>query len=555
MISWQKKVISTTGEFMTLALINSKIYTISSPISKAEAVIIEGDRISKVGPNEDILDTLDKMVEDSDDENIQKKIRVIDLEGTTMVPGFFDSHTHFLNMGLNFLRVDLSKVKNKSELYTAIKTYLVQKKQGVWVLGVDFDESQWEPESDQTLPTCTELDEISTVFPIVLRRICGHIAVANSAALEEIDKYIEEHGLKTWQDKFINYSTGILLEDIPLSLNKIIEPTPQEEIDGLKKAINISQRLGVTSLRDIVNIKTLELYLEFLRKNELKVRISAYVKFENLQEFLDNQAKYTQINEKLFLTVKGVKIFLDGSIGAHTAALSQPYKDDPKKYGQLMFTNSELTERLDHIFKNNLNIMAHAIGDNAVDQLINVYSSFVTKSKIKRDGSARNSIEHLEVVRPDQLTRIKGLGIIASMQPNFAGQWSIPDGLNEKRLGSDRLEMCNAYNTILSYKIPTAFGSDCMPFNPIYGIHSAVNHPVSSQRITAIEALKAYTIGSAYAAGDENVKGSIEPGKLADMVVLSDDILAPENAEKIKDIKVEMTILGGEIVYDSRENK
>jgi predicted amidohydrolase YtcJ len=539
---------------MTLALINSTIYTLSTPTTRAEALIIEGDKISKVGRTEDIIDTIENMVEKTGNEIAREKIRVIDLDGRTTVPGFIDSHAHFLNMGLNFLRVNLSEAKSRETVFTAIKKQVDRSRKREWILGVDFDETQWEPESDRKLPTCTELDEISVDFPIVLRRICGHLAVGNSMALEEIGKYIDKNRLTEWQEKYIDYNSGVLLEDIPLSLNRIIKPSRQEEIEGLKKAINIAHRLGVTSLRDIVTLNALDLYREFLQRNKLKIRIAAYIKYDYFQEFLKDQSKYNQNIDEVYLKVKGVKIFLDGSLGAHTAALSRPYEDNPEKIGKLLFTNSELTDHLNLIFNNKFEVMAHAIGDAAIEQFINVYTPSIKKFKIKNDESVRNTLEHLEVVRKDQLTQLKGIGIIASMQPNFAGQWSIPDGMNEKRLGDERLEMCNAYRSILSYKIPIAFGSDCMPFNPLFGIHSAVNHPVQSQRLSAFEALNAYTMGSAYAAGDEKLKGSIEPGKLADLVVLSDDILAPENSEKIKDIKIEMTILGGDIVYDSRMN-
>jgi predicted amidohydrolase YtcJ len=517
--------------------------------------MIEGDKIAAVGTTSDILDTIENIIERSDDENIQSKIRVIDLEGRTIVPGFIDSHTHFLNMGLNYLRVDLSKVENLNQLYSEIRRQIIRSTPGDWIFGIDFDETQWEPKSNKRAPTCAELDDISTEYPIILRRVCGHVAVANSVAIEEIDKYIEQNGLQDWQQKYLNYNTGVLLEDIPLSLNKIIKPSRQEKEEGLRKAINTAHMLGVTSIRDIVNLEALDQYQEFLNKNELKIRIAAYMKFEYFQEFIKDRAKYGQFGDDVYLSIKGVKIFLDGSMGAYTAALSKPYADNPAKYGTLIFTNSELAEQFEAVFKNKFQVMVHEIGDTAIDQLINVYTSFVTRSLVSTDGSSRNSVEHLEVVRPDQLVSLSKLRIIASMQPNFAGQWSRPGGMNEVRLGAERLLMCNAFQTVISNNNLLAFGSDCMPFNPIYGIHCAVNHPIASQRISAFEALKAYTIGSAYAAGDEKIKGSIEPGKFADLVVLSDDILAPEIAEKIQELQIEMTILGGEIVYDSRENE
>ncbi|MCK5562081.1 MAG: amidohydrolase family protein, partial [Thermoplasmata archaeon] len=205
----------------------------------------------------------------------------------------------------------------------------------------------------------------------------------------------------------------------------------------------------------------------------------------------------------------------------------------------------ELTKHMKMIIENDYQAMVHAIGDRAAQQFIDIYS------KISDESSGRHSLEHLEVITRAQLNSIHELGLIASMQPNFAGQWSMPGGMNEVRLGLERIGMCNAYKSILEENIPMAFGSDCMPFDPLYGIHCAVNHPQESQQVSPYEALRAYTIGSAYVNFDENKKGTIEEGRLADLVVLSNDILAPENAGKIKNIQVEMTILGGEIVFDS----
>lgn len=519
---------------MTLALVNGNIITMSESNPKSEAVLIEGENISKVGSTSEIMAALNP--EES------REIKPIDLNGKTVVPGFNDAHTHFMNLGLNFLRADLSQVRTLEDALEMVKERVATTPTGDWILAVDFDETQWTPEADRRLPTLTELDEISQERPIILRRVCGHIAVANSKALKLIEEYINTNKLEDWFE-LIDNETGILLEDLALSTNKIVNPTQAEMEEGLVKAIEHAHSLGVTSVRDIVNLNAIEVYRKFLRNGKLKIRISGYVKIEQFDEFLKNKSKYQDSLDENNLKICGAKLFLDGSLGARTAALSEPYIDAPDNTGMLLFSDEELAKHMKMIIENNYQAMVHAIGDKATQQFIDIYS------KISDESAGRHSLEHLEVITQAQVNSIHELGLIASMQPNFAGQWSVSGGMNEVRLGPERIEMCNAYNSILEENIPMAFGSDCMPFNPLYGIHCAVNHSQERQRVSAYEALRAYTLGSAYVSFDEAKKGSIEAGKFADLVVLSNDILAPENAGSIKNIQVEMTILGGEIVY------
>ncbi len=519
---------------MMLALVNGNIITLSESNPRSEAVLVESKKILKVGNTSEILDAINQ--EDTGTTTI------IDLKGKTVVPGFNDSHTHFMNLGLNFLRVDLSNAQTIIDALEMVNERVSTTPTGDWILAVDFDEMQWQPEADRRLPTREELDTISSVHQLILRRVCGHIAVANSKALESINKYLQVNGLEEWNE-LLDTKTGILLEDLALSTNMLVNPTQDEMEVGLAEAIKYAHSLGVTSVRDVLNLRTLEAYMKFLQEGKLKIRISGYIKIEQFSEFLKNSSKFQESLTEEYFKISGAKLFLDGSLGARTAALSQPFSDDSEHSGMLLNSNEVLTDHMQMIVDNNYQAMIHAIGDRAVQQFLDVYS------EITDESAGHHTLEHLEVISNAQLKCIREFDLIASMQPNFAGQWSIPGGMNEVRLGPERLEMCNAYKSILEENIPMAFGSDCMPFDPLYGIHSAVNHPVETQRISAYEALRAYTIGSAYITFDENIKGSIEAGKLADLVVLADDILAPENAGKIKDIHVEMTILGGEIVF------
>ncbi|MCK5562317.1 MAG: amidohydrolase family protein, partial [Thermoplasmata archaeon] len=285
---------------MTLALVNGNIITMSESNPKSEAVLIEGEIISKVGSTSEIIAALNR--------KDGSPLKPIDLKGKTVVPGFNDAHTHFMNLGLNFLRPDLSQVQTLKDALVMVRERVATTPTGDWILAVDFDETQWTPEADRRLPTLTELDEISQEHPIILRRVCGHIAVANTEALKLIEEYINTNKLEDWFE-LIDNETGILLEDLALSTNTLVNPTQDEMEDGLVKAIEHAHSLGVTSVRDIVNLNAIEVYSKFIHDGKLKIRISGYVKVEQFNEFLKNKSKYQDPLEEDYLKICGAKLF------------------------------------------------------------------------------------------------------------------------------------------------------------------------------------------------------------------------------------------------------
>ena len=502
---------------MAFALTNGRIITLDKNNTTAQAIAITDNIIQSVGSTEEILGL------DIDFDE------VLDLQGKSVLPGFVDGHTHLGHSGLESLWVDLSQTESTEEILSLLKTRIDETPPGKWVVGVMYDDAGWRY---QECLTKDSLDELSTLHPIFLRRVCGHYGVVNSSALKQIGE--------EW--KYVDRDTGILLEDAVLGFMRIIKPELSMRIDGTRKVLPIAYSLGLTSVREIVNYQSIQSFKFLDENNELKLRIFGYLIYDDLEEYLANYPEGLQEGKNF--KIIGIKLFLDGSLGARTAALSEPYSDDPGNTGKLLHSDSALQEILERIKSLNMSIMAHAIGDRAVQQFVRIYKK-VFSNQIP-DNLKMHSLEHVEVIDAELLDEIKNLGIIASVQPNFAGRWSNPGGLDEKRLGKERLSRCNAYLDFFNKGIPVIFGSDSMPLDPIFGIKSAVFHPIQEQRITPIEAIKTYTQNCYKIFKLDSKFGSIEPGKVADLVILTND---PINNPNFNDIKVSGTIINGNMVY------
>lgn len=449
----------------------------------------------------------------------------------TLVPGFIDSHCHFLSMGLNALRVDLVGVRERAALIMALRERAEETREGEWVVGVDFDETRWE--GDRTLPTREVLDTlVSDRHPVVARRICGHIAVANSMALERIGP--------EWTE--VDRGTGLLLEEVVLRLSEVVGVTEEEAGMAVALATRRAQELGVTSVVDMGDLRTLRTYRDLDLRGLLRVRVFCKVQARDLADLQRDDVPPGDLDSHLYLA--GVKAFLDGSLGARTAALGEPYADDPghpDNRGMLLFEGPALDALVREAESYGLQLSLHAIGDRAVGMALDAIE------RAGRPGNPlRHRIEHLEYATPEQLDRMKELRVVASMQPNFIVQWSGPGGMNEQRLGRRRARAAEALRDVWSRGIPLAFGSDNMPFGPLYGLHGAVHHPVEEQQLPPMVALRAYTAGSAWAINAETWLGTIERGKVADMALLDTD---PDHAEDLTAVRVVATVLGGELVH------
>jgi hypothetical protein len=425
----------------------------------------------------------------------------IDLEGRVLIPGFIDSHTHLIGMGLKLINVDLSSVSSAEKAVNLLEKRAETLQSDEWVLGYGWDESFW---SENRYLTSEELSHIEN--PVCAVRVDGHMAVLNKAA-----------------QKNLSVTKNYLYEDELFSIHSLISSEHVEK--AFHKAIEMCSRQGVTSVHDNPgDIRTFTLYQNNPQK---KVRISVNLPVSALDAV--NAVGLRTGFGNHWLRFGGIKIFTDGSIGAKTAATSFTYRNENTN-GLLIYEDAQLEDILHRVSPNQS--VVHAIGDRSIQQVL-THSS----------PGKRNRIEHAELLRDDQIAQVKSLGLVLSMQPNFL-QWSHPDGLYDHRFGTGK---DNRFNILKEAGIPLVFGSDCMPFSPLFGIQQVVNAPYESQRLSVMDALAIYTKNGAYASFEENIKGTIDTGNLADFVVLSRD----PREEDISTISVDMTIVGGEVIYQA----
>jgi predicted amidohydrolase YtcJ len=495
-------------------------------------VIIEGERISTAGERNQV--------------EIPEDAEVIDVSGMTVIPGLIDAHHHFFMMGKEMMRkIDLSQTKSIEEAQKKIMEKLTVTKKGDWILAKGWDDSKWE---DRRYINKWDLDPFSPDHPVVLTRVCGHLITLNSKAMEiaGITKDTSDPQGGQIDRSQDGEPTGVI-RDAEQLINPFIPPETQEQrLEGLKFANDLALSLGCTGVHDAkLGRVGISAYQSALEEGILKIRVNIMWRFD-LAESIYSMGLQTSFGSHM-LRLGPAKIFIDGSIGARTAALYEPYEDDPSAKGLTMISTEELNAMINKIHDQGSQVAVHAIGDYGIDLVINAIEAAL-KSSPRKDH--RHRIEHCELLSSDQIERISRLGIVASMQPNFAGEWSGPDSLYEARLGKRRMRQNNPFRALLDEGVRIPFGSDGMPFNPMYGIHSAVNHPIKNSRITVEEAVKGFTLDAAFSSFEEGVKGSIEPGKLADITVLERD-LAEIPTEEIKDVSVWMTMVSGEIVYSS----
>lgn len=431
-------------------------------------------------------------------ESCRKKI---DLEGRTVIPGYIDSHTHLLDLGLSINRLDLSNAKSRGDALEMISTYARDSGSKV-IVGYGWDETDW-GETDYI--TGKEIDNIDR--PVVLFRRDMHMATANSNALRIA-------GLES--------GDGVVREEELMKLESLTQPDDGEIRDALSAAADKAVSEGITSVRDISSLKVMEM----LEQELLPIRI-----------FNTIYAREVENSQMHYDRMWGIKIFLDGSIGSVSAA----HKGWPDS--NIKFSDENLQAHLESLWKSGYQIAMHAIGENAVRQAVRALQ--------QQRGNLRNSIEHFELVSEDVLQEIGSPSVISS-QPNFL-QWSMKGGLYENKLGKEWFGKDNPFRNIIDSGATLAFGSDCMPMGPSYGIGLSVNSPHPAQRITVEEAIRAYTTGGAYLLHEEHTTGKVEIGYRADLAVFDENYLTDLNSIGRK--KALMTILDGDVVYDSMKSR
>ena len=529
-----------------LILTNAKVWTVDPALPRAEAVAVIGDRIVAVGMATEI------------DAWRGSKTTVIDAGGRLVLPGFNDAHVHFTSGGFQLDSVELKNAASPEE-FAAIIGKRAKERPKEWITGGDWDEEKFSPPH---LPTKEMIDPVTPETPVFVNRYDGHESLANSVALKlaGITKETQPPaGGEIVRDTQGN-PTGVL-KDAAQSLVYRVMPreTPDQIRRAVKRALAYAASLGVTSVQDMgPSYASIGIYDELADRGELTTRIYAAPLIVNWQD----QAKigiHRAFGSK-YLRIGAVKAFADGSLGSTTAYFFQPYTDAPKTRGLLsdmMQPIPRMRERMIGSDMAELQMCFHAIGDQAISITLDMFQEV---QKANGDRDRRWRIEHAQHVAPKDFDRFGQLKVIASVQPYHAiddGRWA------ERRIGPERIKTTYAFRTFLEHDVRLAFGTDwtVAPLNPMLTIYAAVTratlddkHPdgwMPEQKLTVAEAVQAYTMGSAYAEFQEAVKGSITPGKLADMVIVSDDIFTID-PKTIREARVEETIVGGRVVFNRR---
>jgi len=450
-----------------------------------------------------------------------KGIPEYDLGGRYLIPGFIDSHTHLIAEGIEMQRLDLSRCRSMDDCLRKVTANL---KTDDIVFASKWDENSWRPDEAKDLNR-SMLDKISRTTPIIMRRICGHYAVVNTAALRRIPE--------GW--KIVDRKNGFLYEDVALNLNEIFPPTDEMLTKAVRLATNKALRLGITSVHEISKPRYLRAIQKEREKN--KIRFSIYLT-EKYHNHAVQAGMITGYGDD-WIRFAGTKIFVDGSLGARTAALVEPYVNTRKR-GNILVPVSRLRKLVESAEKIGLQLMIHSIGDRASAKVLEVL-----KTHVASGNPLRHRLEHLELLSDKSIADIRRLKLIASMQPNFVRRWQNPGGLYERIMGSRFLKM-NCFKSLLDHNIRVVFGSDCMPVGPLYGLQGAVSHPFDCGRLNIAQAFRLYTEAGAYATFEENRKGKVQPGYLADLVMLNENPLEEKN---LPGLEIEAVMVGGAFGY------
>jgi predicted amidohydrolase YtcJ len=510
-----------------LLLLNGKVFTFDSKNSQASAIAIKDGKFLEIGSDSN-LSLLKK-----------KSERVIDLKGKTVLPGLTDTHTHLMDTGLNMLGADVTHAKTISEIQNIFRQYAKTVPTDQWILGHGFDDSTI---LEKRFVLMHELDAASKTQPVCLFRRDLHSCMVNQAGWKTVNLDPTTVGIELDEKGTPN---GVLVETAYYRTSDFIfsQISDAMRLRGLQTACQYAVEHGLTEIHCLEGGgKIADMNVSVLRANQdnIPVRTVIYHQTTNVSLVKSEQAKCI-----------GGCILIDGSIGSRTAAVTVPFQDDPldkHNCGMLFFKDDELYEFVEESHRNNLQVSMHAIGDRAIGQLLNTYEK-VLKKYPKKDH--RHRLEHFELCTMEQIKKTSELGVVLAMQPAFDYLWGGANQLYHSRLGLERSLFSNPFRTILDHGCIVSGGSDSdvTPLDPILGIHSAVNHFNPQQRITVDEAIRMYTTHAAFAAFEENQRGSIEPNKLADLTILEENPFSIDK-NRIKDIPVAMTICRGKVVYE-----
>jgi predicted amidohydrolase YtcJ len=521
-------------------VIHGKIWTGDTAKPWAEAIGIEDERIVVIG-------TMDEVAQRFENPN-----RTINAGDGLVVPGMFDAHIHLIDGGEHLASVQLRDAKTREEFVERIASFAKSRSGSQWIIGGDWDHTNWGGE----LPDREWIDSITPETPAWITRLDGHMALANSAAMRAagIDEKVQEvDGGEIVRDE-TGRLTGLLKDNAMSLIERSIPPASMESrLEAASAAMKYLAEQGVTSIHHMGSWNDVDTYRLAKKRGLLTVRVCAFTPLAEWQRLAAEVAKNGRGDR--WLSIGGLKGFVDGSLGSHTAAFLAPFTDDPSSNGLLVNTAADLEEWTAAADKAGLQVAVHAIGDRAIQLQLDVFER-VAQRNGPRDRRFR--IEHSQHIAPADVPRFGELGVIASMQPYHAiddGRWA------ERVIGSERSATTYAFRSLLDTQARLAFGSDwyVAPATPLEGIDAAVNRRtlddknpggwVPEQKITAEEALRAYTSGAAYAGFAEKDLGTLEVGKLADLVIIDRNILEAENSD-ISQARVKLTMVGGKVVFE-----
>lgn len=523
-----------------------------SSILRQEAIAVRGDRIQAVGKNVDIQKLKGPQTQ------------VIDLGGHFVMPGFNDAHLHLADAGFQKLNVDLTGVKTLDEFRERLLAKVEKAKPGEWILGGGWDETTWPVKA---LPSRWDLDEVSAGHPVFLDRVDGHLAVANTRALQLASITIasrDPEGGKIDRDAN-GQPTGILRDTAQQAVSVVLpQPTHEKRRQAIETALADLAEHGVTSAQDYSpDWQNFQIYEELEKEGKLTARISEWLPFDDSVEELQKK-RDSHPQSDLMLHTGMLKGFMDGSLGGHTAALLEPYADDPKNSGLPRYEADKLNDMAKERMLAGFQLGFHAIGDKGIQMALDAFAEAekaAREQKVKAPNGGddfRLRVEHAQVTTPAQIARFKELKVIASMQPSHVltdMRWA------QDRLGPKRAATSYAWSSFLNKGVTVAFGTDypVEPVTPFRGLYAAVTRKSENgkqeyfpaQKLTMDQAIAAYTAGSAFAEFEEKEKGKLVPGMLADFVVLDHDVTAA-SPEKVIATRVVRTVMGGKTVYEMK---
>jgi len=526
-------------------IVNADVRTMNPSQPRAQALAVKGNKIAAVGSNEEIRAM------------IGPQTKVVDAKGRLVLPGFNDSHVHFLDGGMGLSSVDLRDAKSPQEFVNRIRDFARNLPKGRWILNGNWDHENWNP---ATLPTRQMIDAVTPDNPVFINRLDGHMSLANSLALKlaGVDRNTKDVEFGEIVKDGNGDPTGVLKDAAMGYVNRMIpELSFEQKMEYIERASEYAASLGVTSVQDMSAGTDVGAYQELIRQGKLKTRVYAVSPLAGWKRWENAGVRRGLGNE--MLRVGGLKGFADGSLGSTTAWFFEPYLDSPHTKGLASDEIPFMEERVAGADRAGLQIMIHAIGDRGNDAVLSVFEKTVAQNGAR---DRRFRIEHAQHLNDGIIGRFAANRIVASMQPYHTiddGRWAW------KRLDQKRLDGTYAFRTLLDSGVTLAFGTDWFvaPLNPIWSIYGAVTRRtldginpdgwIPEQKITMDEAVRAYTVGSAFAEFQEDVKGQLKPGMLADIIILSDNVFEIP-PEKIWNVTVMLTIVDGRTVFERSKN-